>query len=609
MDFKEYERQMQNPKYKELKVTTCKDNQDYVFISYSSKSWEKVLTEIVYRLQKEYHLRIYFDKDFASKPEAWLKQFQDNMEHPNCKAFICFFDEGYVTSYATMLELMHAMNKKSGLKDQIYSVNFNINWEALESANDTGLGKASPTNPNARDEKKYFDKEYQLLLKNSDYEEIANEIVFYYDPDLNRPLTISACKTIMGILQPKNQRMYSPTEDFFEHFIVDPLKKAGLDVFDEVPEESKIIQQADPAPTETMPSLSANAAEESAIKGSEAARSIASISPAQNTETPRHEEQTRSITLIDFLKKYNNSTFKKSTYAKFRLVGSNGNERYTTEYSDSAFDLVWNFVMSLIQEKGMDYINAVNEKHSGLKNPVFISQEEYEKRNDQLKYRRIDVDGLNSYYMYRHYGQFQWIDTVLKPRLMEFGLRLEDFSFEFIIGDEGPETNVQNPVQVCAMPVEQSDATANAVPSQTVEPQKNSLADVFTYSLWGEQHTAKTLSGMMHDVFDLIAEKYASDIPAMAHDNRISALALMQDVDEQKLPPNKLSYFRVKKAHSVDGEQYYVGTSYNRQQGIAQLKKMLEICEGSADGLNIFSSPQKSAHENKGGKKGIGEIL
>lgn len=609
MNQNENESRMQDPKYKALKVTTNIDNKNYVFISYSSKSWRKVLTDIVYRLQKEYHLRIYFDKDFASKPEAWLKQFQDNMEHPNCKAFICFFDEGYVTSYAAMLELMHAMNKKSGLKNQIYSVNFNINWEALESANDTGLGKASPTNPNAREEKKYFDKEYRLLLKNSDYEEIANEIEFYYDPDLNRPLTISACKTIMGILQPKNQRMYSPSSEFFEQFIVNPLKKANLDVFDEMPEKSEQLQQATPAPVETMPSLSANTTEEATIGGSEEAQSTASISPAQSAETPRPAEQTGNITLIDFLKKYNNSTFKKSTYTKFRLVGSNGYERYTTEYSDSAFDLVWNFVMSLIREKGMDYINAVNEKHSGLKNPVFISQEEYDKRNDQLKYRKIDVDGINPYYMYRHYGQFQWIDTVLKPRLMEFGLRLEDFSFDFMTGDEIPETNTQNPVQSCAMPAEQNDATANAVANQTMETQENRFADVFTYSLWGEPHTAKTLAGIMHDVFDLIAEKYASNIPAIARDNRVSALALMQDVDEQKLPPNKLSYFRVKKAHSVDGEQYYVGTSYNREQGIAQLKKMLQICEGSANALNILSFPQKSTHGNKSGKKGIGEIL
>lgn len=573
MDRQEYELRLQNPKYKELKVTTFENGVDYVFISYCSNSWEKVLTDIVYRLQKDYHLRIYFDKDFSTENKSWVKQFQQNMASSHCKAVLCFMDTGYVSSYAALMELMYARSPRCELKDNVYTVNFDITKLDADTADaDTGLGMNG--SKLASEEKEAFERMLRSLTRNNNSPYAAIED--FYDKDSR--FRVIDCYNMMKILAPEHKRIYSDKSEFLEDNLVKALKKHVPSVFEEATPAAKVTPTAD-------------------------------SEPSAPTVAPGPAAQNGTITLIDFLKKYNNSTFKKSTYAKFRLVGSNGNERYTTEYSDSAFDLVWNFVMSLIREKGMDYINAVNEKHSGLKNPVFISQEEYEKRNDQLKYRRIDVDGLNSYYMYRHYGQFQWIDTVLKPRLMEFGLRLEDFSFEFIIGDEGPETNVQNPVQVCAMPVEQSDATANAVPSQTVETQKNSFADVFTYSLWGEQHTAKTLSGMMHDVFDLIAEKYASDIPAMAHDNRISALALMQDVDEQKLPPNKLSYFRVKKAHSVDGEQYYVGTSYNRQQGIAQLKKMLEICEGSADGLNIFSSPQKSAHENKGGKKGIGEIL
>lgn len=589
MDFKEYERRMQNPKYKELKVTTWKDNLGYVFISYRSNSWEKVLTEIVYRLQKEYHLRVYFDKDFSSSTNTWIDQFQDNMEHPNCKAFICFFDEAYVTSYATLLELMHAMGEKSGLKNQIYSVNFDINWDALEIGDDTGLGKESSDNPNAKRERLVFDEDFSLLKETDRY----NDIRSFYNPILNRPLTVKLCKNIMKKLQPAVERKYSPTSEFFEQQIIAPLKKAGLDVFDEVPEKTKQTQQVTPAPAEAMPTPSPDATERAIVK---------------STETAQSTEQAGSITLIDFLKKYDNSTFKKSTYSKFRMVGSNGCERYTTKYYDSAFDLVWDVVMLLIREKGMDYIRCVNEKHGSLKNPVFISQSEYDQRSDQLKYRKVDVPGINPYYMYRHYGQFQWIDTVLKQRLTEFGLRLEDFSFEFVSRSEMPEANAQNLAQTCTMPTEQSGSTTNTAFSQTLEAQENSLANAFTYSLWEKQHTSKTLTGMMHDVFDLVAEKYPSNIPAIARDSRVSAVAFMQDVDEQKLPPNKLSYFRTKKPHSVGGEQYYVGTSYNREQGIAQLKKMLELCEGSANALKILSFPQKSTHGNQCVKQQIGAI-
>ena len=63
MEYKDYVERMQDSRYKELVVTKASDEKDYVFISYRGNSWKKVLTEIVYKLQKEYGLRIYFDKN------------------------------------------------------------------------------------------------------------------------------------------------------------------------------------------------------------------------------------------------------------------------------------------------------------------------------------------------------------------------------------------------------------------------------------------------------------------------------------------------------------------------------------------------------------------
>lgn len=74
MKREEYEERMKNEKYRALSVTTCADKKEYVFISYRGNSWEKVLTDIVYKLQKEYGLRVYFDKEFASETNIWLEQ-------------------------------------------------------------------------------------------------------------------------------------------------------------------------------------------------------------------------------------------------------------------------------------------------------------------------------------------------------------------------------------------------------------------------------------------------------------------------------------------------------------------------------------------------------
>lgn len=243
MNRKEYEERMTDSKYRELKVTKdCpkeqSDNKDYVFISYRGNSWKKVLTEIVYKLQKEYKLRVYFDKDFASETNVWIKQFIGNMDSPHCKAFLCFFDEGYVTSYATLLELMHAMNPRSKLKDSIFSISFPIDWKKLDSDDrNTGLGVEDEDNPTWQDEKDAFDDEFDLLIDK--YPKIKP-----FNPKKTGILRACDCKDIMAILQPKNKRDYYDDEAFYKQFIIEPLRKKCPSVFaeEEISEDNDTIE-------------------------------------------------------------------------------------------------------------------------------------------------------------------------------------------------------------------------------------------------------------------------------------------------------------------------------------------------------------------------------
>lgn len=132
----------------------------------------------------------------------------------------------------------------------------------------------------------------------------------------------------------------------------------------------------------------------------------------------------------------------------------------------------------------------------------------------------------------------------------------------------------------------------------------------FEYTLWGILHTANKMSDMMHDVFDLIAEKYSDKISDIAASDSISSVARKEDVEGHRLPPGKLNYFRSSREHCVGKNIYYVGTSYNRSQGIGQLERMLKICEGNTDGFKITSSPERISHSGgKTGKKGIGELI
>lgn len=254
MNYEEYVERMKNDKYKDLVITTPEDKKEYVFISYRSDSWKKVLTEIVYKLQKEYGLRVYFDKAFASETNIWIDQFQENMDSEYCKACLCFFDEGYVTSYATLLELMHAMNARSQLKDAIYPISFDINWKSITSTASTGMGNENPNNPGWKKERKIFDYEFDLIRGQDEYNSVKNH---YCEGQTLRKVD---CRKIMEILQPKNQRMFVDDDDYYNQFIIAPLKKNCPGVFEELdkpepkPEPAPVVSTPKPEPAPAVSS-------------------------------------------------------------------------------------------------------------------------------------------------------------------------------------------------------------------------------------------------------------------------------------------------------------------------------------------------------------------
>ena len=236
MKREEYENRMKNEKYRALSVTTCADEKEYVFISYRGDSWEKVLTDIVYKLQKKYGLRVYFDKEFASETNIWLEQFKKNMDSKYCKACLCFFDEGYVTSYATLIELMHAMNPRSNVQKSIFSISFPIDWDKLEERDkDLELGKENANNPGWREEKEAFDREFMSIKRRfPDVEDFYSGKEAFRERD---------CKNIMKVIQPRNKRDYVDDEVFYEQYIINPLKKADFHVFENIEEENKAEEE------------------------------------------------------------------------------------------------------------------------------------------------------------------------------------------------------------------------------------------------------------------------------------------------------------------------------------------------------------------------------
>ena len=96
---------------KDLKITTYKEKEGYVFISYSSDDSDEVFNEYVLPLQEKYGLRVFCDMDFQNRAtQNWTTQMKENLE----KAQVCiiFISDTYVSSYACLLEVLFATIKK-----------------------------------------------------------------------------------------------------------------------------------------------------------------------------------------------------------------------------------------------------------------------------------------------------------------------------------------------------------------------------------------------------------------------------------------------------------------------------------------------------------------
>lgn len=520
MNRQEYEERMKDPRYKELEITDCKSGKEYVFISYRGSSWKQML-DIVYRLQKKYGLRIYFDKKFAAETNVWIDQFRKNMDSTYCKAVLCIFDEGYVTSYATLLELMHAMNPKSQLSNSIYAINFPIDWETINKRDyTTGLGKESPDNPTWEKELKAFKYEFDLLQDRKDYKGIK---AYFDSEDTSQELRVCDCKSIMVILQPKNKRDYADTDEFYKQFIVDPLKRACPGVFAEEQVDNNTVES------------------DSEFRGES----------KEDKEPPKAEGYTYTI----FGKEYKAQKQGQLMYDAVVAL--------TERHPDKAEELTARTSISRAE--------AVTDANTQSAQPVYF-------RTCQ-KYKVGEVE----YYVGMSYG---------------FGAKIAEIKGMFQICGEDVSQFVLN-----GAPLESKKKTMQAGSGDG----KNEK-DCFVFTLWGEAHSAQKLADMMHDVFDIIAEKYPEKIDDIAHNDSITAVALKSDVDGKQLPAAKMNYFSAKKEHKVNGTIYYVSTRYNREQGIAQLKKMIALCEGTSEAFLINSAPDKSTHSSNE-KKGLGELL
>lgn len=207
----EKERRRNDPRVKYITKRICRYNsgKPYVFISYKSDEWEKVLGEIVYKLVKNFGLNVYFDGDFNGHNPHWTEQFPENMEADDCRGVIAFVDDAYTTSYATLMELLYSQagcQQNTPPYDSIAKPVVTINLGTLTviyDKSDTGLGTQSyedgEANVHWKDEKDLFD---ELFRKAAKFEIINNTIKPYKKAKekLNKELCSAMFKEVLAYI-------------------------------------------------------------------------------------------------------------------------------------------------------------------------------------------------------------------------------------------------------------------------------------------------------------------------------------------------------------------------------------------------------------------------
>lgn len=207
----EKERRRNDPRVKDITERICRHNsgKPYVFISYKSDEWERVLGDIVHKLVMDYGLNVYFDGDFNGHNPLWTEQFPQNMEADNCKGIIAFVDDAYTTSYATLMELLYSQvgcqqsePPYNSVEKPVVTINLGT-LTMIYDKSDTGLGtqfyEDGEANVHWKDEKDLFD---ELFRKADKFEIISNTVKPYKKAKekLNKELCSAMFKEVLAYI-------------------------------------------------------------------------------------------------------------------------------------------------------------------------------------------------------------------------------------------------------------------------------------------------------------------------------------------------------------------------------------------------------------------------
>lgn len=545
---KERRRTDEHVEYLRKHVCNKDGDKPYVFVSYKSDDWEIVLRDIVYRLVKDYNLNIYFDGDFDVHNSHWTTQFPENMADPKCKGVLAFLDDRYATSYATLLELMYSQcscfEKKTDKETNRENL-VHIKKEVIP----VNIGKLSiiiNDEDTGLGKDSYHDGERWITNPKAVTEKTLFDKTFKRGEKLGVLATFKLLYKYDGLSKETCSEIVSELLSGIDYNDNEYFQKgASLD---------SIVN--------SIKSACGSEVFGESKQSDDSNGDLQSIQ--EEAEDKKAEPDGPSVVDIEPVSPVVN-TDPTSSPANLWIYRAKGAVSYLEWDGESKKCVIKKGSRTAAESNGfVKLASAKNMKDMLLRDGVLVEDEFVVDYSCDRISTMINVLTGGS---------------VSMPKTMKDGVLRRC--------DEMDDTSLTK------------DENGDGLGKKS---------EGFEYRLWSVSYKAGKLADMMHDVFELVAEKYPEKMLEIAHNDSITAVALKQDVDAGNLPQSKLNYFKAKKEHEVNGSIYYVSTRYNREQGIGQLEKILTFCEGSADAFEILSAPDKTTHiSNK--KKGLSEIL
>lgn len=522
----------------EIKNKSCDASRPYAFISYSHDPRDAQIVMNVFNVlyNKGYNLWI----DIANMPHdenAWSDCAIGALRNKSC-SFAFFFRSESSMSKETIAKELETIKRLRHVR-RIVTVDI---WH---------------------DEENTADRYYDELLNSDD----------------DSAMKFKACERICNIVSMANSAIRLAADvqndipklaEFMEEELLElgvlPLTHGdGLDSG----VEATGIKRAQPQP------LGAAAA-----NGQEApAETAQAPAPAGEETNPSGEGVIRTITLPDFMRQYGPNTFVKNTFHSVRLIGKGEYAKYNSGFYQSTYPLVWNFVEGLLKERGAAYIRFVNERNAGSKNPPFITAEEQRRRKaagSNVAYRCLEVPGLENWAMCIHYGQYAWINDVLRKRMLELGLPLDGFSLEHTTGqaEKNKSTEITVPAGGIAGP-EHLDGKGGKQRKRALEE------GGYHITLFGEYCPGLSLKNMMLAVFKKTMGRHPDKLDLLLED--LPCLGEGIEIRRDAHP----STFRSGESVAIDGRSISIGTALGQSQVLNYIGRLMQICGEPKENLVI----------------------